>query len=168
MPPFLWKLARLNKMHMGLVRTMARDHFAVITLNSIRSNRALRTILVIATMLGWGLLSQRCAFGQLLAAKQAAVAQHECCQKSQPQPSETPRTAECCKVLNVLLPDSAKLPAELDSTQLLLSAEWFVVLHLTLPEQSTTPAAEPPPDVPAFTELVLQRSLLSHAPPQAA
>ena len=120
-------------MHMGLVRTINRDHFAAITLNSIRSNRALLTILVIATMLGWCVLSQRCAFGQLLAAKQTVAAQHECCQKSQPQPSQTPRTAECCKVLNVLVPDNAKLPAELDSTQLLLPAEWLLVLHLTLP-----------------------------------
>lgn len=147
---------------------MSREHVAAITLNTIRTSRALRTILVLATMLGWGMLSQRCALGQLLTAKQAAAAQHSCCQKSQPQPSQAPRTAECCKTLNVLVPDSARLPAELDSAQLLLPAEWSLVLHLALPEQSAAPTASPPPDVPAFTELVLQRSLLSHAPPQAA
>lgn len=124
-------------------------------------------------MLGWALLSQRCGLSQLLKAKQAMAVEHECCQKNNSQPDNTPidgsRTAECCKVLNVLMPDTVKLPDGDVAAQVFDPVEWFVVLSLALSDEGRVcPAFGLPPDVPAFAELVLQRSLLSHAPPYPA
>ena len=144
-------------------------------LNFIRTNRAFRSLFVVAALLGWVALSQRCALWQLSKSRQvAAAAQHDCCHKDSPQPGKAPdqepRKAECCMALNVLVPDcSTNLPDSPFADSLTVPVEWISVAIQSL-SASTAIVLDtgPPPDVPAFTELVLQRSLHSHAPPFSA
>jgi hypothetical protein len=108
---------------------------------------------------------------QLSQSRQAAAAQQDCCHRESPQPGKAPapRQAECCVVLNVLVPDGAKLPSTSFADYLAIPVEWVSTVIQSLSANSVTAIdTGPPPDVPAFTELVLNRSLHSHAPPFSA
>ena len=141
-------------------------------LNFIRTNSAFRSLFAVALLLGWVALSQRCALWQLSQAKQAAAVQLDCCHKEIPQPGKAPDNAprpECCKALNVLVPDGVKLPATSLADYLPIPVEWVSAVIQSLSANDITALdTGPPPDVPAFTELVLNRSLHSHAPPFSA
>jgi|GEM_PF-1423449 len=143
-----------------------------IALNSLRSLHTVRISLIVAMLLGWFAFSQRCALGQMLRAQQAAAVQHECCEKGGSHSGQLPvdgRTAECCHALNVLVPDGAKVPDASITQSLLRPLEW-IVAALDLPATGNPLAAgtSPPSEARAFTELVLHRSLRSHAPPVRA
>ncbi len=72
---------------------------------------------------------------------------------------------QCCKSLHVLVPADAKLPLA-SSLEILALPVASPVFAVALTEMRVAaPATGPPPDVPTFTELVLHRSLRSHAPP---
>lgn len=151
------------------------DGAAKVPVNAIRSNRILRIFAVMAAFSAWLVLSNHCALAELLAVRIAPIADQAqgCCNhQSAPARNERqcpPMPEGCCKSLSVLLPDFAKLPvqASLDAFGLLL--EWMPVMNGVHPEVKLAAAATgPPPDVPGFVELVLHRSLRSHAPPLAA
>ena len=118
------------------------------------------------TLLGWFVLSNHCALGRMASRTEA----HGCCHQGASQPAKAPMDGQpgmqCCKALSALLPDAAKLPAASSLEADVLPVAWLVVALLALPEPAVaTPSHGPPPDVPAFAELVLHRSLRSHAPP---
>ena len=72
---------------------------------------------------------------------------------------------QCCKSLHALVPDGANLPVASLLEILALPVAW-PVFAIALPElDAAAPATGPPPDVPSFAEMVLHRSLHSHAPP---
>ena len=139
-----------------------------ITLNAIRTNRPLRIAVVMATFIGWFVLSNHCALGRMAPRAEAQNA-HGCCHNGASQPVKEPadggRGMECCKSLHALVPDGAKLPLA-PLMEMLAPPVWWTAFAIALPElRAAAPATGPPPDVPAFTELVLHRSLRSHAPP---
>ena len=142
------------------------------SVNVIRTNGTLRITCVLVALLGWVALSQRCAIWQLLQTKQAAEMQMSCCHASSPKqekaPADAPRTPECCKALNVLVPDGAKAPANSVADCPPCPAELLLAVLPPVVEDTTQTDTGPPPDVPTFAELVLNRSLLSHAPPALA
>ena len=144
-------------------------------MNAIRTNRFLRIVAVMAAFIGWLVLSNHCALAEMLPVKTTPVSKEErgCCNHHPaPAKDEKPRPPirqECCNSLTVVLQDGAKLPAAAFLEAVALPVEWLVVLTLALPvECSAAPETGPPPDVPGFVELVLHRSLRSHAPPFAA
>ena len=137
-------------------------------MNFIRTNRPLRIAVVMMALFGWFVLSNHCALGRV--AQQAKVKkEHACCHNGASEPAKEPmdgnQSVQCCKSLHALVPADAKLPvASLLEILTLLPVEWS--FRAVVPELSpATPATGPPPDFPAFTELVLHRSLHSHAPP---
>jgi hypothetical protein len=156
----------------NLVRA-GKTRYLTSALNSIRTNTALRISLIVAMLLGWVVLSQRCVLGQMLRAAQTAAVQHECCMTNGPQPANAPadgsRSPECCRALTVLLPDAAKLPTVALTESLSFPLEWLLIV---LPPRTPVCAVgfdtSPPPDRRGFVELVLHRSLRSHAPPVLA
>jgi len=143
-----------------------------IALNSLRTHHAFRISLIVAMLLGWFVFSQRCALGQMLKAKQAAAVQHGCCAKSGAQSGQPPadgRSEECCQALSVLVPDGAKAPEATIADGFPLRVGWVIAaLELRPAADVAGAAASPPPDLLSFTELVLHRSLRSHAPPVRA
>ncbi len=144
-------------------------------MNALRTSFALRAATVTVAFFAWLVLSNHCALAEMLAVKTAPVTAEEggCChQNSAPQQHDEkpcPTMPQgCCKSLTVVVPDGAKVPvASLESFT--LPVEWMLVFTVALPEPlDATPATGPPPDSPTFAELVLNRSLLSHAPPPFA
>ena len=144
-------------------------------MNFIRTNFALRAATVTVAFFAWVVLSNHCALADMLAVKTAPVPaeKHGCC-NHHPAPAKDgkqrpPMQQECCKSLNVLVHDGVKLPVAPLLEIVALPVGWQAVPALTLQEEdSAAPATGPPPDVPGFIELVLHRSLRSHAPPFAA
>jgi hypothetical protein len=143
--------------------------------NIIRTSFALRTFAALAAFFAWVVLSNHCALAALLAKLEspAAAAEPSCC-KNQPKPADgngqCPQLPQgCCAKLKIAMPDAAKVPQAVVAAFVPIFAEVLAVIAYTHDAESTAaPATGPPPDVPAFAELVLNRSLLSHAPPALA
>jgi hypothetical protein len=136
-------------------------------LNFIRTNRALRTMLLMVTLLGWAALSQRCALSQLLTEKKTAEVQEGCCPAA-PEKSPAPpsKGSDCCKTVTVVVPENSKAPAaKVCDFEPLAVVVALVALQSQSLQAGERSATGPPPDFPSFAELVLQRSLHSHAPP---
>ena len=129
-------------------------------MNAIRTNRFVRTVIVAMTFLGWFVLSNHCALARL--AQQA----HACCHNGDPKPVDGSRGVECCKSLHAVMPDGVK--AAHPTAPLCMVAIPAVRLA---PEDQTDVFfmiacdSGPPPGAESFSELVLHRSLRSHAPP---
>lgn len=117
----------------------------------------------------WLLVSQHCLIGGM--PPLSADPSHACCQqdeaaKSRPETSDPADTnRECCRLSAVTVPVSSAAPvAQLHDLWL----AWVEAPAARLVE-GATPAVQPsspgPPGAGSFAELVLNRSLLAHAPP---
>ena len=153
----------------------ADDYAANTAVNAIRTSFALRIATVTVTIFAWMVLSNHCAIAEMLTAKTAPVPakEHGCCNHHPaPAKDEKPRSPMqqgCCKSLTVLLHDGVKLPVAASLIVSAMPVGCLVVPAPTLPEEkSAASATGRPPDIPGFVELVLHRSLRSHAPPLAA
>ena len=138
-------------------------------LNPIRTNRILRVVIVTMTLAGWFVLSNHCALGRMAQTPQVKK-EHACCHNGDSKPAKEPadgkQGVQCCKSFRAVVPDGVKAAA--------LTPPSFVVAILPeLPALETQPVAgvilagdtDPPPRAASFSELVLHRSLRSHAPP---
>ena len=141
-------------------------------LNPIRTYRILRTVIVTMTLAGWFVLSNHCALGRMAQTPQVKK-EHACCHNGDSKPAKEPaegkQGVQCCKSLSALMPDSVKDAA--------LTPPTFVVAVLgalfdleAQTEKAVVLAIDtgPPPRAASFSELVLHRSLRSHAPPLLA
>ncbi len=128
----------------------------------------IRFVVVLATMVAWFSISNHCALGGAIVKTKSAVAPMHC-HGNQPAPSKKSSDEEmpCCKMLRATLPALQKNAAAYDMSafvlqpyvvDLVLFAEQF---HGTRPLEFDTG----PPFSRSFAELVLQRSILAHAPP---
>jgi hypothetical protein len=145
--------------------------------NFLRNKSILSKVSALWALLAWIVLSNHCAFAQAFGPRTtigAEVEERGCCpgsDGSQDDQVPCPQMPQgCCKSLKVTTPEMAKVPAVSAAGELL-------PVHL---ESLETPApclnpgnaasfdTGPPCDVPTFAELVLNRSLLSHAPPVLA
>jgi hypothetical protein len=142
---------------------------------AIRTNLAFRSALAVLVLIAFTVLSNHCALAKSMArdAGWEGAERGDCChQESAPakQKSPCPQVPTgCCTTLKVTMPDEAKVPGEPVAAPAPLVATW---LEMLIPERTEREPAEPgsdhPPNVPGFVELVLHRSLHSHAPPPFA
>jgi hypothetical protein len=126
----------------------------------------LRGAIVVVAICAWFAISNHCAF-TALATKTDST---ECPFHSKPK--EKPSTgAQCCKVLRAVASAPAKSWVR-DDTKLSDADGYCGESVLTIAYSQTTFAPLPldtgPPGVRSFAELILQRSLLAHAPPSVA
>ncbi len=139
-------------------------------MNSLRNNAVFRTLWVVVILLGYTVLANHCALASY-AAKQTVSGGASCCEhKTVSHPAPQPcheMPGGCCKSLKVTTPDTAKAPLPDFSLVLPDLSEPFAQPVITLLPVAI-PSTGPPPDFPSFVELVLNRSLLSHAPPVCA
>ena len=124
--------------------------------------------MVLLTLLAWFSISNHCAFGALIAETNSAVAPMHC-HGDQPTPPKKSSEQEmpCCKILRATLAKTDH-GAGHDALAFVLQHYFAPSLffgddmrHTSLPEELDTG----PPFVSSFAELILQRSLFSHAPP---
>ena len=118
-------------------------------------------------LLSWLILTNHCALGMMRPTRKAEV-EHSCCHGGSHKPAnkapEVPQ--QCCKDIKASL-------ASVDAKLHLPAEEYVFFIALIFPRELLQSVAmvsfehgPPPPRAVSFAELVLQRSLLSHAPPQ--
>jgi hypothetical protein len=124
-----------------------------------------RGTIVVVAICSWFAISNHCAFAALATKADAA---HATC-PFHSKPKEKPSTgAQCCKILRAVTPVASKSWARDDAK--LSGADGCNSEH-ALVSASSQPTLVPlsldtgPPGVRSFAELILQRSLLAHAPP---
>jgi hypothetical protein len=137
-------------------------------LKSNRTSSIVRTVIVVMTLLGWFVLSNHCALGRIAQAGQAKK-EHACCHNGEPKQENAPLDrnsgVQCCRSLHVIMPDGVK--ADLSPPIVLLAVldDWLPVEDQAVEVTLQSCDTGPPPRAVSFSELVLHRSLRSHAPP---
>jgi hypothetical protein len=133
-------------------------------------NKTGRCVIVVIAICCWIAISNHCAFAAL-AAKTDSV-QNECPFHSKPaKQKEQSSQVQCCKILRAVAPVVAKSWARNDAkfsdVDICCGERALFIAH-----SQTTLAPlfldTGPPGVHSFAELILQRSLLAHAPPFVA
>jgi hypothetical protein len=128
-----------------------------------------RSITVAIAIFSWLAISNHCAFGAI--ADRGRETQSACPFHSEPvKPQPPPSTTQCCKILRAVVPVVTK-SWERDDAK--ISAVDLRVDEFTFVAYSHTTSAPlfldtGPPKARTFAELILQRSLLAHAPPASA
>jgi hypothetical protein len=123
-------------------------------------------MIVAIAICSWLAISNHCAFGAI--ANPVGEKQGVCPFHSEPaKPEPPPRGIQCCKILRAVVPVLTKSWARDDAK---FSAVALCVDEFAFAAYShTTPAPlfldTGPPKARTFAELILQRSLLAHAPP---
>lgn len=136
----------------------------------MRINQTVRILLIVLMLFGWFALSQRCALGQVFRGSERAALHQECCGMMSQLPEQTPAngspSADCCRELSVLLPHVPQLSGAALADRVPLPFTWLLGWR-SLDEVRDWLLLEPgpPPDHRGFVEMVLHRSLRSHAPP---
>jgi hypothetical protein len=128
---------------------------------------SLRGTIVVIAICSWLAISNHCVFAALATNNTPST---ECPFHSKPK--EKPTTgAQCCKVLRAVAPVTAKSWAR-DDAKLSHANAYRGECALTVACSKTTPVPlsldTGPPGLRSFAELILQRSLLAHAPPSLA
>jgi len=137
-------------------------------LNSIRTNRILRSVIAAVTFLGWFVLSNHCALGRMM---QSAPPEQSrsCCHSEAPKPVQEPShgdpCAHCCKSLHAVMPGVAKAADPVPPMSIIVVLPLLLTLEASTGEAVLIASDSGPPRAASFSELVLHRSLRSHAPP---
>jgi hypothetical protein len=126
---------------------------------------AARGAIVVVAICSWFAISNHCAFAAL--ATKTDAASRGCPFHSKPKEKPSAGT-QCCKILRAV----ASVPAKSwvrDDTKSSDTDGYRDECALTIAYSQTTPVPlsldTGPPGVRSFAELILQRSLLAHAPP---
>ncbi len=138
-----------------------------------RTAKLCRVVVVLVSLTAWFSISNHCAVGALVATKTQSAMAPMHCHGNQPSPSKKSGEEEmpCCKMLRATITGAAKI-VPVASKDFLPIQSWIVAeaifrdkaqLYRTPEELDTGP-----PFVGSFAESVLQRSILSHAPPLLA
>jgi hypothetical protein len=125
--------------------------------------------IVVVAICSWFAISNHCVFAALATNDTAS---RQCPFHSKPAKQEKPSTgAQCCKILRAVASVPVKGWAR-DDTNLSDSDGYGRERALAIAYSQTAlvplPLDTGPPGVRSFAELILQRSLLAHAPPVAA
>jgi hypothetical protein len=140
-------------------------------------NASMRCAGVAIAICSWFAISNHCVFGALathgVGCKPTSIHRHdadaaECPFHSKPaKQKEQSSHVQCCKILRAIVLAKAKSWARDDAkfTDVDLRFEQFVFIALLRNAQVSLSLDTGPPDAYSFAELILQRSLLAHAPP---
>jgi len=129
-----------------------------------------RFLLVLLTMVAWFAISNHCVLGAIEVHAGKSVAHCHDHQSSPVQPSGGDQDSPCCKTLRATVATPVKASeAQPDTT--LFAYDFVSQIHAYDDphlERVSYFADIGPPSSYTFAELVLQRSMLSHAPPSLA
>jgi hypothetical protein len=135
---------------------------------AFRATSISRFLVAAIMMLSWFAITNHCALAGMQPTHKAVQEDASCCyQKKQVPGTEAPcqEMMQCCKAVKASL--SGKAEVKFDPSK-------FRLQIFAVPELLTAQVAQPaspflfdrgPPRAASFAETVLQRSLLSHAPP---
>jgi hypothetical protein len=133
----------------------------------------LRAAGTMVMLLAWLAVSNHCALGALVKIGRSAQAHARCCGHQAPPAGKglpDSGTRECCRTLHVLPVDAPARIVKSESAPLDFAPAWGRVgdalCRVVVPVTARMEGG--PPGFRSFAEVVLQRSLRSHAPPLAA
>src|SRR5205823_11341897 len=132
-------------------------------------NAGARCMVVIVAICSWIAISNHCAFAAL--ATKPASAQNECPFHSKPaKQKEQSSQVQCCKILRAVvfakITDWARDDAKFCDANFPVQAGAFLAYSPRAVEPLLLDTG--PPGAFSFAELILQQSLLAHAPPSRA
>ena len=127
------------------------------------------SILTVLTMSAWLAISNHCALGAAAAAPQVKSTPDECpfhSKQSAPAGPKQSSASPCCKILRAIITSSGKsvrpmvnlVDVDLAFAKLIIFAPPKISFRGTTTDTG-------PPGATSFAELILQRSILAHAPP---
>jgi len=124
---------------------------------------SVRGAIIVVAICSWFAVSNHCAFAALAAKTEPTGCPFHS------KPKEKPSTgAQCCKILRAVAPVTVKSWAR-DDAKFSFADDCWRERELAIAFSETTPVPlcldTGPPGVHSFAELILQRSLLAHAPP---
>lgn len=119
-------------------------------------------------MLSWLVITNHCALARI-ASQQAPEAEVPVCHKTgaPEKNAPCPERNQCCKEVKASLSDKAGLPLDVPKVQVPLHIITDVFAEAIVERVPIIVFDHGPPRAVSFAELVLQRSLPSHAPPAA-
>jgi hypothetical protein len=125
-----------------------------------------RGVTVAVAIFSWVAISNHCAFSALVAqthATQSACPFHSQPAKTPPQPAGI----QCCKILRAVVPTMTKGWARNDAGVSDADLYFEKLAFIANSQSATSPLLldTGPPGSRSFAELILQRSVLAHAPP---
>jgi hypothetical protein len=132
-------------------------------------NARARYMVVAIAICSWFAISNHCALAAV--ATKTDSAQAECPFHSKPaKQKQEPSQLQCCKILRAVVFAQTKTWARDDAkfSDVSLRVEEFAHLAFSHNAQESLPLDTGPPAARSFAELILQRSLLAHAPPVVA
>jgi hypothetical protein len=129
----------------------------------------MRCVAVAIAICSWIAISNHCAFAAIATkddSAQAACPFHSKPEKQKEQSSQV----QCCKVLRAVVPTIGKswTRSDGDSSDIYFPFEDCRLLAYFRDALAPLLLDTGPPDAQSFAELILQRSLLAHAPPSLA
>ena len=128
-----------------------------------------RCAVVLIAICSWFAMSNHCAFAAV--ATKTDSPQTECPFHSKPaKQKQEPSRLQCCKILRAVVFAQTKSWARDDAKflDLDLCVEEFPLVESFPNAQASLSLDTGPPGAHSFAELILQRSLLAHAPPIVA
>jgi hypothetical protein len=130
---------------------------------------SIRCVAVAIAISSWIAISNHCAFAAVATkddSTQAACPFHSKPEKQKEQSSQL----QCCKTLRAVVLTAAKSWVRDDTkfSDVDVRVEEFPLVVLLPNAQASSSLDTGPPDAFSFAELILQRSLLAHAPPIVA
>ena len=136
-------------------------------MKAFRAPSITRSLVVALMLLSWFVITNHCALARMLPQK-ATEGQLPPCHATKPVPGEKAPckgALQCCQAVKASLSGKAEVKFDTSKFQIQIFAIFQV-----LAAQIAQPAQElvfdhGPPRAVSFAESVLQRSLLSHAPP---
>jgi hypothetical protein len=136
-----------------------------------RSANMARLLFAIITTVAWFFISNHCILAEFKGAPKAEASCHQrCCSDQSPAKSESETWTECCKTLNATFVWAKNVIGY--DTSLFALQFYFLAPELLLNNSKADDRGDEldtgPPFAKTFAELILQRSILAHAPPSLA
>jgi hypothetical protein len=134
---------------------------------AIRTSLISRCLIVAVTLLSWLVVTNHCALGQI----QGASAAHAHCHAAKgDQGKKTPGDGmrECCRAIKASLTGTSSVGFEVSQFRLQAYSFHQAIAAPVLNPRRGILLDHGPPRAVSFAEIVLQQSLLSHAPPALA
>jgi hypothetical protein len=135
-------------------------------MNAIGRSRIVQCPVVLFVIFSWIAISNHCAFGAVVTRAEASPA--ACPFHSKPaKQKERPTSVQCCKILRALVSTAAKswMRDHTSFSAVDLYLEDFVLVATSRNASLPLLLDTGPPGSLSFAELILQRSILAHAPP---
>jgi hypothetical protein len=142
------------------------EFLIAVRLTTVVVKAILRSASVAIAICSWFAISNHCAFAALAATTDSTQA--ACPFHSKPaKQHQPPAQVQCCKILRAVVLAKTKSWARDDAnfSAVDLCVEEFALVALLPNAQASSSLDTGPPGAHSFAELILQRSLLAHAPP---